>query len=151
MLSTALERWLPYSAEQLFDLAADIERYPQFLRWWKRASVRECNGERCRVDNAVALGPISMQFRTQASLLRPRRIEVTSDDAPFRRFRLSWEFQPQVEGGCRVILDVELELRSLLLQGLVERVLRSVMAEILAAFEVRARELYGALVLGSHS
>jgi coenzyme Q-binding protein COQ10 len=141
VLSTALERSLPYSAEQLFDLAADIERYPQFLPWWKLATIRERTAEYCCVDNIVSLGPVELQFRSEARLSRPQRIDVSSDEAPFRRFRLEWMFEPQPHS-CRVRLQVELELRSLLLQRLVAYTLRGFIREILLAFEARGRALY---------
>lgn len=142
MLSTTLERSLPYSAEQLFDLAADIERYPQFLRWWKRASVRERTDEYCCVDNTVSVGPLELQFRSEARLSRPQRIDVASDEGPFQRFRLAWRFGPQSESGCCVRLQAELELRSVVLQGLVGRALHGALEDILRAFEARAYTLY---------
>jgi coenzyme Q-binding protein COQ10 len=138
----ALERSLPYSAEQLFDLAADIERYPQFLRWWKLATVRERTDEYCSVQNTVSVGPIELQFRSEARLSRPQRIDVASDEAPFQRFRLAWRFEPQSQCGCCVRLQVELELRSLVLQGLLGRAVHGALEDILRAFEARAYTLY---------
>lgn len=143
MLRTALERTLPYTAEQLFDLAADIERYPQFLLWWKAATVRERTDECCRVDNTIALGPLELRFHAQAILCRPRRIDVSADEAAFRRFNLRWQFAPQLEGLCQIGLSVEVELRARFLQGLLTGMLPELMTEVLSAFEARARVLYG--------
>ena len=142
MLSAAVARSLPYSAEQLFDLAADIERYPQFLRWWTAATIRERSGQYCRVENTVALGPMRLQFTSAATLLRPERIDVRSTEAPFRRFDLGWRFEPQPEGSCCVRLTVTLQLRSFILQQLIEQYVQGFMGEILLAFEARARALY---------
>lgn len=142
MLSTALERALPYSAEQLFDLAADIERYPQFLPWWKAAAVRERTDTWCRVDNTVAMGPLELSFHAQAILLRPERIDVSADEALFRHFNLCWQFHPLLEGMCQVDLSVEFELRARILQALLTGVLPELTAGVLWAFEVRARALY---------
>lgn len=145
MLLEHIERSLPYSAEQLFDLAADIERYPQFLRWWIAVTVRSRETNHCLVDSVVGFGPARITFTSAASLQRPERIDVTSDETPFRHFRLTWIFEPQSSdsgGDCRVSLDTELELRSKILQRIVDVSLRSFLDDIILAFEARAFELY---------
>lgn len=142
MLSAALERALPYSAEQLFDLAADIERYPQFLPWWKAAIVRERTDTCCRVDNTVAMGPLELRFHALAILCRPERIDVSAEEALFRHFNLRWQFHPEPEGMCQVGLSVQFELRARILQALLTGMLPGLIAGVLAAFEVRAAALY---------
>ena len=142
MLTQKVERWLPYRPEQLFDLAADVERYPEFLRWWLAARVRDREASAYRTDQVLGLGPIRVRFASKTVLHRPQRIDVTSDEWPFRQFGLSWIFEPQRPAGCRVILVAELELRSWLLQGVVDRILPAVTADIISAFEARARRLY---------
>ena len=140
VLSTDVDRLLPYRAEQLFDIAADIERYPQFLRWWIASKVHEHRGDYCRVENTVVLGPMRLHFWSEAHLQRPQRIEVTSQDEPFRRFTLSWNFEPR-SSGCRVELCAQLELRSRLMQELIEPTLNRIASEVIGAFEARASEL----------
>ena len=142
MFSTVVERLLPYSAEQLFDVVADIERYPEFLPWWQAARVRERGATNLSVVNTVAIGPLRMQFPTEARLDRPRRLEVSSHEPPFECFRLGWQFSPQSGGGCRVVLETQLQMRSVMLQVLLERATRGLVTDVLAAFEARARALY---------
>jgi coenzyme Q-binding protein COQ10 len=63
---------LPYRREQLFDLAADVERYPEFLPWWLSATVRHRDGEIYSTDQVVGIGPITKRGRkcaTQAGQL----------------------------------------------------------------------------------
>jgi coenzyme Q-binding protein COQ10 len=143
MLRERVERSLPYSPEQLFDLAADVERYPEFLRWWIAARVQERREEVYYTDQILGLGPIRVRFKSKTVLRRPDRIDVTSDQSPFRHFGLSWVFAPERDAGCRVGLEVELEFKSRLLQMLVEKVLLATIADIVAAFEGRACSLYG--------
>jgi coenzyme Q-binding protein COQ10 len=143
MLTRLTERLLPYSPEQLFDLAADVENYPRFLPWWIAARVKTREGNVYYTDQDLAFGPIRVRFGSKTSLQRPERIDVTSDDPPFRHFKLSWTFEhlPDLDC-CRVKLITEFELRSLLLRGVVERLLPDVMPEIITAFEARAARLY---------
>jgi coenzyme Q-binding protein COQ10 len=142
MLSYRVERLFVHRPEQVFDLVADVERYPEFLRWWKAARVRKRESDAYYTDQTLGLGPIRATFGSKTILRRPERINVTSNEAPFRHFRLSWVFEPQPEARCRVILVTEFELRSLLLQRLLDRVAPLVAANIIAAFEARAALLY---------
>jgi len=143
VLSQRVERLLPYRAEELFDLAADVERYPEFLRWWIAARVRERQANAYDTDQVLGLGPLRVRFGSRTVLCRPQRIEVTSDEPPFRRFRLAWIFEPQSGGACKVSLAAEIEFRSRFLQRVVGRVLPAAVANIIAAFETRAHPLYG--------
>jgi coenzyme Q-binding protein COQ10 len=135
-------RVLPFSREQVFDIAADIERYPDFLRWWITAQIRKRESNICYVDQVLGLGPVRVQFSSTAVLRRPERIDVTSSDPPFRRFSLSWLVEAGPSAGCRVSIVADLELRSRFLQQVVDRVLPATVVDIISAFEARARGLY---------
>ena len=142
MRSQSVERRLPYSAESLFDLAADVERYPDFLRWWISARIRKREAEVYYTDQILGLGPVRVSFGSKTVLRRPERIDVTSDEPPFTRFRLSWTFEPLPgDSGCRVRLTAELDFSSHLFQRLVDHVLPATIEEIIVSFERRARQL----------
>jgi coenzyme Q-binding protein COQ10 len=144
MLTQRAERLLPYSPEQLFDLAADVERYPNFLHWWKAARVKRRHGDVYYTDQDLAFGPLRVTFGSKTLLRRPDRIDVTSYDPPFRAFRLSWTFEHVLDTRCcRVRLTAEFELRSRLLQKVIEPLLPNAMPEIITAFESRAARIYG--------
>lgn len=142
MLTQSAERLLHYRDEQLFDLVADIERYPEFLRWWIMARIRKRQDNVYYTDQILGLGPIRLRFGSKTELRRPKRIDVTSDEPPFRQFKLSWIFESCPGARCRVKLIAALELRSHVLQRLVARVLPATIADIIAAFEARANRLY---------
>jgi coenzyme Q-binding protein COQ10 len=140
VLRPAVERLLPYPPEGLFDLAADVERYPEFLRWWIAARIRKREANVYYTDQVLGLGPIRLRFGSKTTLDRPKRIEVASEDAPFRRFRLSWCFDAQPNMTCRVGLAAEIELRSRLLGRIVDQALPSLIGNTIAAFEMRAAQ-----------
>ena len=123
----------------LFDLAADVERYPEFLPWWIAARILRRDAKVYYTDQILGLGPLRVRFVSKAVLQRPRRIDVTSDKPPFRRFELSWIFEPIAGDGCRVSVVATLALRSRLLQRVVDRVLPAAVSGIITAFEARAR------------
>jgi coenzyme Q-binding protein COQ10 len=142
MVTQRAERLLPYTAEQLFDLAADVERYPEFLPWWISARIRKRLGNEYDTDQVLGLGPLRLTFGSRTILQPPRRIEVTSADFPFRQFRLTWMFEPRPGPACEVTAFSEFELRGFALQRLSDRVLPNSIGDIMAAFEKRAVRLY---------
>jgi coenzyme Q-binding protein COQ10 len=142
MMIEKVGQLLPFTREQVFDLAADIERYPDFLRGWITARIQKRESDTFYVDQVVGFGPVRVQFSSKAVLRRPERIDVTSSDAPFRRFGLSWLVEAGPSAGCSVSLVADLELRSRFLQQVVDRVLPTAVADIIAAFDARARDLY---------
>lgn len=142
MSSQKRERLLPYTAEQLFDLAADVERYPEYLRWWIAARIRKREANVYYTDQVLGLGPVRVRFGSRTVLQPPTRIDVTSKDYPFQQFKLSWNFAALAGASCRVSLTAEFELRSSVLQGILDRALPVATADIIAAFETRAHSLY---------
>jgi coenzyme Q-binding protein COQ10 len=134
---------LAYPPEQLFDLAADVEGYPEFLPWWIAVRVRKREADVYYTDQVVGFGVVRQRFDTKTVLRRPGRIDVTSNDRKFRRFHLTWLFDPLPNKGCRVALVVDLELRSKLAQDLFGRAILRTAGSIMPAFEARAHRLYG--------
>ena len=127
--------------EPLFDLAADVERYPEFLKWWIAARILRRNANVYFTEQTLGRGPIRLNFVSKTVLYRPERIVVTADEPSFRRFELAWFFEPVPDAGCRVTVEASVTLRASLLQRVVDRVLPPALADIVASFEARARQL----------
>ena len=68
---------LPFTCEQIFDLAADIERYPEFLPGWISARILSRAVDQLEVEQVLGIGPARVQFRSRAVLHRPKQIAVT--------------------------------------------------------------------------
>jgi coenzyme Q-binding protein COQ10 len=151
VLTSQGEHMLPYPRTALFDLAADVEQYPQYLTGWISARIYERQSEVWYAEQIVGFGPVRLRFRSRAEMRRPERIEVSSDDPQFRRFRLLWEFDAVRGNDCRVALGIELDLRSMLLQRGLERLGPTAADEVLRAFERRAGELFGPAPSGLRS
>lgn len=137
-----ISRLLPYSCEQVFDLAADIERYPEFLPSWISARILKREANTLYVEQVLGVGPMRVQFGSTAVLRRPERIDITSSESPFRHYSLTWLVEPGPLLSCRLSAMADLELDSGFLQHVVNRVLPESIEEVIAAFEVRASSLY---------
>jgi len=151
MPTHAERRRLPYTAEQLFDLVADVERYPEFLPWCVGARIRE-RGDRLLVaDLLIGFKMIRERFTSRVALDRPGRIDVTYSDGPFRYLDNHWVFSPQSDGGCVIDFFVDFEFRSRVLQKLIGVLFNEAVKRMVSAFEARARALYGVPPAAPHS
>ena len=143
-MSTYAERQhLPYAAQQLFDLVANVERYPEFMPWVIEARVRHRRDRTIVVEMTVGAGPLRKRFSTIATLDRPDRIDIISSDSMFDRFEQRWTFEPAAAGGTNVEYHVVFEFRSLMLQTLMGASLPDQAIATMSAFKRRARWLYG--------
>lgn len=148
MPSHAEKRVMPYSADQMYGLIADIEAYPQFLPWCAGCRIR---GRRPDGPDEVVDADLIISFKVfrerfgSRVVLRPgqRRIDVTYLDGPFRYLTNNWTFQPVDESSCEVDFFVDFEFRSRTLQAIIGVVFNEAMRRIVRAFEDRARALYG--------
>jgi coenzyme Q-binding protein COQ10 len=133
-------RLIAASCGQVFDLVADVERYPEFLSLWRRARVYHRDGDVYMTDQEIGLGPIRERFRTRTELRRPHRIEVSSEDPLFQSFQILWGFDP-VRSQCRASIALTWEMRSRRLQRGIDLLLPTVARSMVAAFSRRADRL----------
>jgi len=134
---------LPYTQDQLFELVADVERYPEFVPCWLDASVRRRDGDIVLVEQVLNIAAVRHRFVSKAVLLRPSRVQVTSNDGPFRHLDIRWQIEPQSDSGCALLLSTEFQLRSGMLQTLLSGFFRGETWRLLKVFENRAHTLYG--------
>ena len=140
-------RRLPYTAQQMYDLVADVGRYPEFLPWCAAARIRsrEDRGdpEVMEADLVISFKVFRERFGSRVVLKHSQlRIETEYVDGPFRHMKSNWDFA-DAEGGCDVSFDVDFEFRNAVLQGMIGLVFNEAMHRIVRAFEARARALYG--------
>lgn len=135
---------LPYTQDQLFDLAADVERYPEFVPWWVAARVWKREGEVYYTDQVIRFAMVRQRFGSKTTLRRPQRIDVTANHGVIRNLHLTWLFEPRPGNLCEVSLAVELAFGSQLIEGLFAGAMSHAVEPIMSAFEARAHRLYGA-------
>ncbi|HUH84072.1 MAG TPA: type II toxin-antitoxin system RatA family toxin, partial [Stellaceae bacterium] len=143
MPTHAEKRVLPYSQAQLFDLVADVERYPEFLPWCLAARVRERRPDLVVADLLIGYKMVRERFTSRVMLSAPDRIDVTYSEGPFRYLNNHWVFEPQADGSCVLDFYVDFEFRSRMLQKIIELLFNEAVKRMVGAFEARARKLYG--------
>jgi coenzyme Q-binding protein COQ10 len=142
---------LPYSPQQLFDLVADVEKYPEFVPWLMAARIRRRDGNTVWVDLEVGTNMLRKRFATRAVLHPPSHIEISSEDALFQRYDQCWAFQQATDGGTDVEFATNFAFRSRLLQLTMNAFLQEAAEAMVNAFKYRARGVYGRSVAARHA
>jgi coenzyme Q-binding protein COQ10 len=149
MPSFGTTRRVQHSAADMFDLVADVERYPQFVPLCERLLVRtrETAGERREVlvaDMTVAYKLLRETFTSRVTLDKAK-LEILVDylDGPFRMLENRWSFRPEGEHACEVSFDIRYEFRSRALGLVMGAVFDAAFRRFAEAFERRADEVYG--------
>lgn len=141
-------RKLPYTAQQMYDLVADVGRYPEFLPWTAAARIRS---DEDKGDHRVMEADLVISFKvfrerfTSRVVLWPdeKKIDTEYLDGPFKYMKSNWKFTDLPGGGCEVDFFVDFEFRNAILQRIIGVVFNEAMLRIVRAFEKRAQELYG--------
>jgi coenzyme Q-binding protein COQ10 len=143
-MPTHAERQIvPHTPEQLFDLVADVGKYPQFLPWCVAARVRRRTETELLADLTIGFGPFRETFTSRVTLDRPRRVVVKYENGPFRYLNNQWNFAPH-PGGTEVSFFVDFEFRSKILQAAIGVVFNEAVRRMVNAFRKRAHDVYGA-------
>jgi coenzyme Q-binding protein COQ10 len=142
MPTHAERRILRYSPEQMFDLVADVRRYPEFLPWCVGARVLSRTEHELVADLTIGFRMFRESFRSRVALERPHEIRVTYENGPFRYLNNTWKFKPAPQG-CEIDFFVDFEFRSQLLQAVIGVVFNEATRVMVRSFERRAMALYG--------
>lgn len=143
------KRRVQHSASNMFDLVADVEKYPAFVPMCSAMRVRRVTGkgEGVTVLTAamtVAYKMIRQTFTSRATLDKPNlKILVEYLDGPFQRMQNRWVFHPQGDDACDVEFFIDYEFKSRTLAMLMGALFDTVFRRMAAAFEQRADRVYG--------
>ncbi|MDQ2092830.1 type II toxin-antitoxin system RatA family toxin [Rhodalgimonas zhirmunskyi] len=147
MTTRSETRLLPYTAKQMFDLVAQVDKYPEFLPWCAAARVRSLTpvegGQEMLADLVISFKVFRERFGSRVGLFEERmHIDTEYLDGPFKYLKSTWDFR-DVDGGVEVAFFVDFEFKNFVLQKAIGLVFNEAMARMVRAFEERAHALYG--------
>ncbi|GAB4353253.1 MAG: type II toxin-antitoxin system RatA family toxin [Oricola sp.] len=139
---------VPHSAKQMFDLVADIERYPEFLPMCEALRIKD---RRQRGDMTMLIADMTVGYKmvretfTTQVLLKPGElaIDVSYVNGPFRYLDNRWRFEDRADGGSEVKFFIDYEFRSRTLGMLMGAMFDKAFHLFSQAFRKRALEIYG--------
>ena len=142
-------RRVRHSADDMFDLVADVEHYSEFVPLCRSLRLRQrtTDGEGREVivaDMTVAYKLIHETFTSRVTLDR-KKLEILVEylEGPFRKMNNRWSFLPGGEGACDVEFFIAYEFRSRTLGLLMGAMFETAFRRFSAAFERRADQVYG--------
>jgi coenzyme Q-binding protein COQ10 len=141
-------RRLPWSAAEMFDLVADIGRYPEFLPWVQGMRVGPETGGVVVADMIVGFRMIREKFTSRVTLQRVTaegvgHVHVDYLDGPMKHLFNDWQFRDLPDGGCEIDFAVDFEFRNKAFEKLAGLFFTQAFEKMVAAFVARAQALYG--------
>jgi len=142
-------RRVRHTAGQMFDLVADVERYPEFVPLCKTLRVRRrsqgASGEDVLIaDMEVGYRAIHEKFASRVTLDKPKlKVLVEYVDGPFSHLENAWNFIDEEAGASRIEFFISYEFRSRLLGALMGSMFDAAFRKFAQAFEARADVVYG--------
>ena len=136
-------RRLPYSAEQMFDLVADVDRYPEFLPWVVATRVKHDSDTNMTADMLVGFKALREKFTSNVEKRRPDELRVHYVDGPLRDLDNHWTFSALGEDECQIEFSVDFAFKNRMFEALAGQYIDRAFRKMVAAFEERAADLYG--------
>jgi coenzyme Q-binding protein COQ10 len=136
-------RSLPHSAAQMYDLVADVRRYPEFLPWVSAIRVRKDNETEMLADMIVGFKSLRETFTSRVVKTPKSGIVVDYLDGPMKHLHNSWKFEDAISGGSIVDFTVDFSFRNRVFEALAGQFFDSALRKMTSAFIERADALYG--------
>jgi coenzyme Q-binding protein COQ10 len=149
MPTISSKRRVRHAASQMFDLVADVERYPEFVPLCQSLKIRQRTAKEDGTEVVVADMTVSFKlvretFTSKVTLDRPNlKIIVEYLRGPFSSLENRWTFEPKSETECDVGFFLSYEFKSRMLAMLMGTMFDTAFQRFAAAFEKRADAVYG--------
>lgn len=134
---------VPYTAQQMYALVADIEKYPEFLPWCIAARIRDHKENMVLADLVVGYKIFRETFTSQVYLTPFEKIDVRYSQGPLRRLNNHWKFNDLGNGSCELDFYVDFAFNNHFMQSAIELFFNEAVKVMIRSFETRAGVLYG--------
>ena len=141
MISHRETRTVPYSADLMYSVVADVEQYPKFLPWVVALRVLSRRQDGLTAEMVVGYGALRERYTSDVKLdPAARTIDVVEIKGPFNTLENHWRFTPKGDG-CEVEFSIAFEFKNRLLHSVAGKSFEKVMLKMTDAFEARAAAL----------
>jgi coenzyme Q-binding protein COQ10 len=142
-----IEKILPYTPKQLYDLVADIESYPKFIPWCEGARIYERNVDVVLADLIIHFRGVTGKYTSRVLLdEEAKEISVELAQGPFHHLHQGWKFS-KTPNGTRVEFDIDFKIRNFILEKLADMMFDEACSKMMQAFTDRAKAMYGNIII----
>lgn len=149
MTTFQAQKKINYTAEQIFDLVIDIEKYPEFLPWCSAAKITDNPEDGVLIaDLVVKFKAFQEKYTSKVVYARPTAkdpngyIIIDMIEGPFLLLKSSWRFENNDDGSSNINFRIDFEFKSKLLEHMIGFIFTKAQQKVLGAFTKRADELY---------
>ncbi|WP_032112098.1 type II toxin-antitoxin system RatA family toxin [Candidatus Paracaedibacter symbiosus] len=142
MPTHAEKRILPYQVEQIFDLVADVEKYPEFLPWILSANIISREPQKFIADLEIGYKLIRTTYRSEVVLTPHQSIDINYINGPFQYLHNHWNFQQRDDKLMELDFFIDFEFQASYLQVVLQSAFGEVVKRMIQAFEKRAAAIY---------
>ncbi|MFQ5936464.1 MAG: type II toxin-antitoxin system RatA family toxin [Acidiferrobacterales bacterium] len=134
---------VPYSAQEMYDLVADIEAYPQFLPWCSAARILSSSDQEAVASIDIAYHKIHKTFTTRNRRHPARSIEMDLVQGPFKHLHGLWRFEVIDHRCSKISLEIEFDFASRALAFALGPIFGNIANNLVDSFKHRATTAYG--------
>jgi coenzyme Q-binding protein COQ10 len=134
---------VPYTIQQMYDLVAEVERYPEFLPWCIGARILKRETNILYAELIIGWKVLRERFSSKVNLKPPHSVQFDYTNGPLKYLHGDWRFSPEPQGGTLVEFQVDFEFKSKALSLVMGGVFSELVHRMVGAYEARANQLYG--------
>ncbi len=135
-------RILPYTPVQMFDLVADVAKYPEFLPWVIGSRIVSRSEKMLTADLIIGFKMFRERFTSKVILEKSEHIHVDYISGPLKYLHNEWRFAATGQGGTEIDFFVEFEFKNRIFETIVGALFTEAVRRMVGAFEKRAHEIY---------
>ena len=133
---------VPYTPAQMFELVADVERYPEFVPWCADSQLLERDDDSLVGRLEMAMGPLTGGLTTRNRLEPPGAMTLELVEGPFSQLQGEWQFKSLGETGCQVDLQMRFAFSNPVKNLVLGAAFEQTCNRLVDAFVARAAEVY---------
>ncbi|NOL48947.1 type II toxin-antitoxin system RatA family toxin [Pelistega europaea] len=133
---------VPYSAEQMFDLVAAVDKYPEFMPWCGGAQIKERTEQGLVGSVTISFAKLTQTFTTRNTHHYPHKITLQLVDGPFSSLHGTWEFIKLDEKACKVVFTLDYDFSNRALALVIGPVFNRIANSFIDSFTQRAKAIY---------
>lgn len=134
---------IPYSAEKMYALVANVDNYQYFLPWCSGSRILSQTDDEVKGQVDIQHMGLNKTFTTLNRMQKNKMIEIRLIDGPFKRLQGFWRFDALDENGCKISLDLEFEFSNKVMNMAFGPIFSQIANSMVDAFCQRATEVYG--------
>lgn len=134
---------IQHSAQCMFDLVTDVQKYPEFLPWCGGVEVFASTPEYMEAKIHINFKGVKQFFHTKNFHQAPTQIDMTFISGPFKKFEGRWLFTPLGDDACKIEFTLKYEFSNFVLDKLIGPVFGVIANTFVNGFVKRADEVYG--------